>query len=35
MARNGWFRTAVKLSSGGEIELYEPKHKTALELDAD
>ena len=35
MARNGWFNTVIKLPSGGENRLCQPKHKTALELDAD
>ena len=28
-------RTTIELPSDGEIGLYQPKHKTALELNAD
>jgi catechol 2,3-dioxygenase-like lactoylglutathione lyase family enzyme len=28
-------KTTIKLPSGGEIGLYQPRHKTALDLDTD
>lgn len=33
VAEENWgFRTAIKLPSGGEIGLYQPKHPTAYSL---
>ena len=36
VSKERWgIRTAIKLPSGGEIGLYQPKHKTAYDFDSD